>query len=165
MRSRMQVRIGVGVLLTLLGAVSVASAAGMAKSGKYTSQFGWIFKGDVQDLGPDRSVSTGVVSGVMFNTAGKPFLNKTLTACALILDVNKGQVDAKGTCTMTDVDGDKAFIEWKCKGTMPACPGDENFIGGTGKYTGLTGASTFQGNFIGKTGAGWSDWKGEYKLP
>jgi hypothetical protein len=38
-------------------------------------------------------------------------------------------------------------------------------MGGTGKYTGLSGTSKFQGNFIGATGAGWSDWSGEYKLP
>ena len=157
--------ISVGAACLVLAAASFAHAADMPKSGKFTSQFGWIFKGDVQELGPDRRLSTGVVSGVMFNTGGKAFLNKALTACALVLDVNKGQVDAKGTCTMTDADGDKAFLEWKCKGTMPACPGDQNFIGGTGKYTGLTGPSKFQGNFIGKTGAGWSDWKGEYKLP
>jgi len=157
--------LSVGALLLLLGASSFAGAAELPKSGKFTSQFGWIFKGDAQQLGPDRSVSTGVVSGVMFNTGGKAFLNQALTECALILDVNKDQVDAKGTCTMTDADGDKAFLEWKCAGKMPACPGDQSFIGGTGKYAGLSGPSKFQGNFIGKTGAGWSDWKGEYKLP
>ena len=161
----MRTALGVGALLVLLVASSAATSAELPKSGKFTSQFGWIFKGDVQQLGPDRSLSTGVVSGVMFNTGGKTFLDRALTECALILDVNKGQVDAKGTCTMTDADNDKAFLEWKCKGTMPACPGDQNFIGGTGKYAGLTGPSKFQGNFIGKTGAGWSDWKGEYKLP
>lgn len=50
-------------------------------------------------------------------------------------------------------------------GVMPACPGDEQFVGGTGKYSGITGSTKFQGNFISDTGAGWSDWKGEYKLP
>ncbi len=66
---------------------------------------------------------------------------------------------------MTDPDGDKVFLEWTCAGTMPACPGDERFVGGTGKYNGISGSSKFQGNFIGNTGGGWSDWNGEYKLP
>lgn len=43
--------------------------------------------------------------------------------------------------------------------------GIERFVGGTGKYKGISGEQTFQGNFIGDTGAGWSDWKGEWKLP
>jgi hypothetical protein len=38
-------------------------------------------------------------------------------------------------------------------------------VGGTGKYKGISGDQKFQGNFIGDTGAGWSDWSGEYKLP
>lgn len=48
---------------------------------------------------------------------------------------------------------------------MPECPGDQHFAGGTGKYNGLNSAMKFQGNFIGTTGAGWSDWSGEYALP
>jgi len=48
---------------------------------------------------------------------------------------------------------------------MPACPGTERFVGGTSKYKGISGDQKFQGNFIGDTGAGWSDWSGEYKLP
>ena len=51
---------------------------------------------------------------------------------------------------MTDTDGDKAFLEWKCTGVMPACPGDQRFVGGTEKYSGLSGDTKFQGNFIGK---------------
>jgi hypothetical protein len=47
---------------------------------------------------------------------------------------------------------------------MPACPGTERFVGGTGKYKGISDQK-FQGNFIGDTGAGWSDWSAEYKLP
>ena len=47
----------------------------------------------------------------------------------------------------------------------PLGPGTERFVGGTDKYKGITGKQTFQGNFIGDTGAGWSDWKGNWKLP
>ena len=61
--------------------------------------------------------------------------------------------------------GDKIFVEWKFAGVMPACPGTERVVGGTGKYKGISGDQEFQGNFIGDTGAGWSDWSGEYKLP
>ena len=144
---------------------SSAFGADLPKSGKYAGHFGWVFTGQTQELGANRTVYAGVVSGVMFNEEGKGFLHKARVDCTLMNDVNQGRANANGTCVVTDADGDKAFLEWKCTGAMPACPGDERWSGGTGKYTGLTGPSKFQGNFIGTTGAGWSDWSGEYKLP
>ncbi len=142
-----------------------ATAADLPKSGTYSGHYGWTFNGQVQELGPDRTVYAGVLPGVMFNDEGKGFMHKARVDCTLFNDVNKGQANAKGTCVVTDADGDKIFVEWHCAGAMPACPGEETLVGGTGKYTGITGKQTFQGNFIGNTGAGWSDWKGEYKLP
>lgn len=142
-----------------------APAADLPKSGTYSGHYGWTFNGQVQKLGEDRVVYAGTVPGVMFNNEGKGFMHKARTDCALLADVNQGHIDAKGTCVVTDADEDKIFVEWKCAGKMPACPGDERFVGGTGKYTGISGNQKFQGNFIGNTGAGWSDWNGEYKLP
>ena len=161
---RARVAIAVASLFVFVGA-ALASAADQPKSGTYSAHFGWIFKGDVQEMGPSRSISAGMVNGVIFNDAGKGFMHKSRVDCALMNDVNQGKANAKGTCVVTDADGDKIFLEWKCTGTMPACPGDEKFVGGTGKYTGITGDQKFQGNFIGTTGGGWSDWNGEYKLP
>ena len=142
-----------------------AFSADLAKTGTYSGHFGWTFSGQVQDLGPNRKVYAGMVSGVMFNDAGSGFLHKARTDCTLMNDVADGRANATGTCVVTDADGDKVFVEWKCAGPMPTCPGTERFVGGTGKYTGISGDQTFQGNFIGATGGGWSDWRGTYKLP
>jgi hypothetical protein len=142
-----------------------ALAADLPKSGTYSGHYGWTFTGQVQQLGSDRTVYAGVVPGVMFNDEGKGFMHKSRVDCTLYNDVNKGRANATGTCVVTDADGDKIFVEWQCSGVMPACPGTERFVGGTGKYQGISGEQVFQGNFIGDTGAGWSDWKGEYKLP
>lgn len=122
---------------------SPAPAADQPKSGTYTAHYGWTFKGDVQELGPNRTVYVGVVNGVIFNDTGKGFLHKARSDCALMNDVDQGRANAKGTCVVTDADGDKVFLEWKCTGTMPACPGDERFVGGTGKYTGISGNNKF----------------------
>jgi len=144
---------------------SSATAGDLPKSGKYSGHYGWTFTGQVQQLGEDRTIYAGMVPGVMFNDKGKGFMHKARVDCTILNDVNKGRANAKGTCVVTDADGDKIFVEWQCTGKMPACPGTERFVGGTGKYKGITGKQTFQGNFIGDTGAGWSDWKGEWKLP
>jgi hypothetical protein len=142
-----------------------ALSADLPKSGKYSGHYGWTFTGQVQKLGEDRVVYAGMVPGVMFNNEGKGFMHKARVDCTLFNDVNKGRANANGTCVVTDADGDKVFVEWRCAGVMPACPGTERFVGGTGKYKGISGDQKFQGNFIGDTGAGWSDWSGEYKLP
>jgi len=92
--------------------------------------------------------------GSYFDDAGEGFVHKARVECTLMSDVKQGHVNANGTCLVTDADGDKAFLEWKCTGAMPACAGDERWVGGTGKYPGLSGASKFKGNFIGTTGAG-----------
>ncbi len=148
-----------------MGLCLSAAAADLPKSGTYSGHYGWTFNGQVQQLGPDRTVYAGVVPGVMFNDDGKGFMHKARVDCTLFNDVDHGRANANGTCVVTDADGDKIFVEWKCTGLMPACPGTERFVGGTGKYTGISGDQVFQGNFIGDTGAGWSDWKGAYKLP
>jgi hypothetical protein len=141
------------------------SAADLSKSGTYSGHYGWTFTGQVQKLGADRVIYAGMLPGVMFNNEGKGFLHQARVDCILYNDVNKGRAHATGTCVVKDADGDEVFVEWNCEGLMPACPGTERFVGGTGKYKGISGNQKFQGNFIGDTGAGWSDWSGEYKLP
>jgi hypothetical protein len=153
------------VAISAIGLGSLAQAADMPKNGTYSGHFGWIFNGQVQNLGSGRTIYSGMVSGVMFNEAGSGFLHKARTDCTILNDVNNGRANANGTCVVTDADGDKVFVDWKCAGPMPTCPGTERFVGGTGKYSGITGDQKFQGNFIGTTGAGWSDWKGGYKIP
>lgn len=55
---------------------SPATAADLPKSGTYSGHYGWTFTGQVQVLGPDRTVYAGVVPGVMFNDEGKGFMHK-----------------------------------------------------------------------------------------
>jgi hypothetical protein len=101
----------------------------------------------------------------MFNDKGKGFMHKARVDFTIFNDVNKGRANANGTCVVTDADGGKFSVEWKCSGVTPECPGTERFVGGTGKHTGISSDQKFQGNFIDDTGAGWSDWKGAHKLP
>ena len=154
-----------GLAFSALGFSLPISGAELAKSGSYSGHYGWTFTGDVQRLGPDRIVYVGMVPGVMFNDEGKGFMHKSRVDCTLFNDVRKERANANGSCIVTDADGDEIFVDWKCEGVMPECTGTERFVGGTGKYEGISGDQQFQGNFIGETGAGWSDWKGEYKLP
>src|SRR4051812_36913705 len=105
-----------GALLTVFATFSLAGAADLPKAGKFSAHFGWVFKGDVQDLGAHRTVSVGTVDGVLFNDAGTGVMHKARVNCALMNDVSQGRANARGTCEIIDADGDKAFLEWKCAG-------------------------------------------------
>jgi len=76
---------------------SSALAADLPKAGTYAAHYGWTFSGQVQELGANRTVYSGVVAGVIFNEAGKGFLHKARVDCTLMNDVNQGRANAKGT--------------------------------------------------------------------
>jgi hypothetical protein len=143
----------------------------LEKQGTFTAHFGWYAVGTTFEIGGDKDhvFFVGEFSGTVFNDAGKGFLHLASVSCPGVDDVINGVSNAHGYCTITDQDGDKAFVVWKCKGKDPSrCEGDFQWTGGTGKYTGIRGNNTFYGvhrNIVGPTPQGYSIWKGEWKLP
>ena len=51
--------------------------------------------------------------------------------------------DDRGTCTFTDKDGDNIFTTYTGKGDARVERGNYEVVGGTGKFTGITGAGDF----------------------
>jgi hypothetical protein len=147
-----------------------AAEAQLAKQGTYSGHLGWNFTGNVLELEKGHIVWDGHENGTFFNDAGSGFLHLTAFTCTDTGGMNNGVfISTNGYCVVTDRDGDKAFIVWKCKGGTTRCEGDFQWTGGTGKYTGLTGNNTFHGgptlpNVTNST-QGYSVWKGEWKLP
>ena len=91
------------------------------------------------------------------------------------ISINDGELEQQTTAgkddyitghgIMTDADGDKAFLSWKCEGPAgKGCSGTFDWTAGTGKYTGIQGKNTFQSTNV--TGSeGHVAWQGEYRLP
>lgn len=157
--------LGLPLALILFAAAHV-NAQNLPKAGKYSSHYAWIFQGTTQELGPNRSVTVGSLPGVNFNDQGSGFLHNSRTDCTIISEINSGRAEGRGSCVVTDGAGDQAFLMWRCGGQLGAqCDGDFQWVGGTGKYTGLSGNNRFQAFFIGGTGAGYSLWNGEWRLP
>ncbi|MGH7253280.1 MAG: hypothetical protein ACREIE_05715 [Nitrospiraceae bacterium] len=157
----------VTLLLTGLLLITAASVeAQLAKSGTYTSHFGYHYVTKASEIDKDHVFITGEVVGTNLNEAGRGFLHATAVVCQLVNDSVKGSASAHGYCTATDADGDKAFSAWKCKSQPGArCEGDFLWIGGTGKYTGIKGNNTFHAGPVPKTASGYAVWKGEWQLP
>lgn len=157
-------RVGPFVSMTLLlSTVSLADAQ-LEKQGTYTSQFGWYASGKTYEVEKDHALFVGEFSGTNFNDAGRGFGHLVSVVCPGINDINKGAQTAHGYCTLTDHGGDKLFAVWKCQGS-PCCDGDFQWIGGTGKYAGISGANAFYAVTLVPTLSGYSIWKGEWKLP
>ncbi len=148
----------------------ISSVNSLEKQGKYSIHFGWYGVGKVFEIGEDHGFFVGEFSGTVFNDEGKGFLHHASVVCPGADDIINGISNAHGYCTITDWDGDKVFVVWKCKGSKgsPRCEGDFQWTGGTGKYTGIKGNNNFYGvhqNIVGPTPQGYSIWWGEWKLP
>jgi len=152
-------------LVYVLGLGAHAEAQ-LAKQGTYTSHFGWYAIGKTYELEKGHTLFQGEYSGTNFNDAGTGFLHHTSVVCPGMTEGwEGGKGESQGSCIITDQDGDKVFLVWKCNNPGTGCQGDFQWKGGTEKYMGITGNNTFTGFPIGATSAGHSVWKGEWKLP
>jgi hypothetical protein len=161
-------------LISALFAVALlaapATAQQSAKSGTYKGKFAAHAVPSVAqtyELDKDHAFFLGQAHGVFLNDVADGFIDKTEVNCPLVQDIVGGlATTAHGYCTITDKDGDKAFLVWEAKDTAPGTGGGPfKWTGGTGKYSGLQGNNTFHYGNIGKTGAGVVVWEGEWRLP
>jgi len=149
-----------------VGLSAQAAETQLAKQGTYSGHSGWNFTGNMLEIEKGHQVYDGHEDGTFFNDAGSGFLHLTAITCTDTGELINGVFKDNGYCVVTDKDGDKAFLVWKCKGG-PRCEGDFQWTSGTGKYTGLTGNTTFYGSptVPNKLGSGYAVYKGEWKLP
>jgi hypothetical protein len=150
---------------------SLTAEAQLAKRGTYSSQYGWhTTPAKVHELERDHAVIIFHSDGIHLNDAGQGFLHASAVNCTGFNDRIKGVANSHGVCTVTDREGDKAFLKFKCQTTQtaqlgPRCAGDFQWTGGTGKYVGLSGENTFHSGGVPNSTVGHAVWKGEWRLP
>jgi hypothetical protein len=115
----------------------------------------------------DHYVYFGEWDGVVFNDGGGTFLQNARYQLVDIIDSAATVVPGGdgGYKTFTEADGSQVFARFQ--GTEAAPPiykGKWEFIGGTGKYTGIKGQGTYVYHSITET-AGWDVFEGEYEIP
>jgi hypothetical protein len=110
----------------------------------------------------DHMVSVTEYDGAVFNADGKPFLDK---ARYQVVDPTDSGTSSGGYKTFTEADGSKVFAKCVLKeGKPPDLRGTFEFIGGTGKYAGITGHGDYHVVVISDT-ALWDELRREYKIP
>lgn len=102
------------------------------------------------------------LDGAVFNSGGKPFLDKARYQVVAINDIG---VTRGGYKTFTDADGSKVFARYTITEGKPSeSRGTFEFTGGTGKYKGIIGKGTFHNVFVSDKAA-WDELVGEYRIP
>ncbi len=77
--------------------------------------------------------------------------------------------DVAGRCLFTAETGDVAIAEWTCRTgarmTSDArCEGKAEWVEGTGKFAGITGAARIHSDLFLQPGKGFAKWKGTWRI-
>ena len=83
----------------------------------------------------DSSISVVELVGITRNPDGEPWFDSMVVRCLASIRVVKGEQELYGACKETDADGDYTSTTFDSKAHY--------FIGGTGKYKGITGEAPF----------------------
>jgi hypothetical protein len=111
----------------------------------------------------DHSVSLTEYDGVVFSEGEKPFLENARYQVVDLYDA--GGLVGGGYKTFTADDGSQVFARYEYTGgSPPVFTGKWEFVAGTGKYKGISGAGVYEFHNISETTA-WDVLEGDYKLP
>jgi len=127
-----------------------------AEDWKATGNFGCLGVGKAYKIEKGHLYWVGEFSGAFLNDKGKDSLmDQSGWRCPGFndVDVNNKKSKAAGICIVKDTDGDQAYSTWQCEGDVATCSGKFDYVGGTGKYKGITG----QNSFLGHIRVNWSD--------
>jgi hypothetical protein len=161
-------RTTLAVLATATLALGALSGGVAAADGKAVGEFGWFGVGKAYELEKGRFFWVGEFSGTFFNDKGSgSMFHRAGVKCPGWLDMNFNTKSSTGggTCIVTDLDSDQAYLTWRNAGTPGPGglgPGTFEYNGGTGKYKGLSGSNTFVGvtqiNWADGTASGYATW-------
>jgi hypothetical protein len=151
----------------------VLSGVALAEDYKVEGQLAVFATGQAMELEKGHSTWIGVFHATFFSAEGeRGIFDKVSNKCTGVgdIDTNNKKVTFSGYCVQGNDGENQAFFRWSCE-TEPGrpCSGTDEYIGGTGKYQGITGKVNFVGHPIRSwkdgTSARWSSWNGQVTIP
>lgn len=129
-------------ILLMAAACSGAAAGEFPKEGSASYTTNYVNVSATPMKMGDRTASIYESAGITRNDAGEAPFNDMGTRCIGMREANGNDVVNRGSCIDTDKDGDQVFSTYEAN----AKGGRHMFVGGTGKYQGITGSAdyTFQ---------------------
>jgi hypothetical protein len=123
--------------------ISAAGAADLPRQGDdaYTTDYIVISSKSMKLA--DRTVSIVDFSGVSRNDKGSGMFHRMGVRCIGLGESGNPQAVSRGACTDTDADGDQIFTTYESRIADGKPVGVHVFVGGTGKYMGMTGRADY----------------------
>ena len=157
------------VTLGLIFSVSTAYSE-MAKEGSHSGKNYSTGTSKAIPMGEERLHLTLEGSGIYVSDEKDGFLNNASMHLLGTLHAVKGVFEDSGFIVFNLPDGDKVYATWKGTGNLGKdAKGTISYVGGTGKYAGLTGGGEYNRGHV--PNASKSVWaaitthKGNWKLP
>jgi len=148
---KLQIRTRIPTHTIAAALVLVTGTLAHAEDWNESGIFSWLAVGKAQQLEEGHSYWLGEFSGTFINDKGKGSrLHETGWKCPGFNDLNLNDKKGKaaGHCIVADPGGDEAYVAWQCEGDTEVCNGTFDYVGGTGKYQGISGHNTFIGHFL-----------------
>ena len=114
-------------------------AADLPKQGKNSYTTTYVNSSTRELKAGNRMVLNYDTSGITRNDKGGVMFNDMGARCLGTVDTIGNEASNRGTCVETDKDGDEIYTTYEAKGST----GTHAYVGGSGKYTGISGTASF----------------------
>lgn len=133
------------ILVAFFLVVVFIGTQGQAAENTVKAMATWQAQGLVTQVDKDQALMVGALMGALFIDGGHGQLDASSLLCpgSIVLNLNTGARSGQGRCVITDKDGDKIYAKWSSRGNEKGMKGPFNFVGGTGKFMGISGENTW----------------------
>ncbi len=125
------------------GGSAVAAKSAVAETEETINAIvAWSGKGQSYEVGADRAVFVGTLSGPVYVETDKGPVPAGYATCPVLIDVDTASAaqTAQGRCLIENPDGDQISAEVSCRGVYRVgCDGTLTLTGGTGAFEGISG--------------------------
>ena len=141
----MKSKVSRSVLMAFLFVVVFAGLQAHAAEKTVKAMATWQAQGLVTQVDKDQALMVGALMGALFIDGGHGQLDASSLICpgSIVLNLNTGARSGQGRCVITDKEGDKIYAKWSSRGNEKGMKGPFNFVGGTGKFMGISGDNSW----------------------
>lgn len=133
------------ILMAIFLVVAFAGTHAQAAEQTVKAMATWQAQGLVTQVDKDQAMMVGALMGALFIDGGHGQLDASTIICpgTIALNLNTGARSGQGRCVITDKEGDKIYAKWSSRGNEKGMKGPFNFVGGTGKFMGISGDNSW----------------------